>query len=207
MAPSRTRKSDSASSASPSWHPNLRIAEQLPDTKVVRTAFFINSVGAVLAIVPALFLGHQQLTLHGINKQISEWQHTIDQDKKESQGAVTLYGQFKAEQAKANEVVDFVASKPALSDIILRLGSITPKKIAFDALDFKDTGITVKATIKGAPDPGAGIASAYEKQLRSDKVLGSMFSDVNLLGMAKNPVSNRLTITIFCAYKKGMKRS
>jgi hypothetical protein len=207
MAPSRTKKSDSAASASPAWHPNLRIAEQLPDTKVVRTAFFINGIGAFLAIVLALFLGHEEWTLHGVRKEISEWQRTIDQDKKESQGFVSLYGQFKAEEAKANEVVDFVASKPALSEIILRLGSITPKKIAFDALDFKDSGITIKATVKGAPDPGAGIASAYEKQLRSDKVLGPMFADVNLLAMVKNPVTNRLTIQIFCTYKKGLKRT
>ena len=207
MAPSRTRKSDSASSASPSWHPNLRIAEQLPDTKVVRTAFFVNSLGAVLAIVPALFLGHQQWTLHGVNKEISEWQRTIDQEKKESQSAVALYGQFKAEEAKANEVVDFVASKPALSDIILRLGSITPKKIAFDALDFKDSGITIKATIKGAPDPAAGIASAYEKQLRTDKVLGPVSASGPSDNEEEQPTTAALVIEIFCEYKKGTKKT
>jgi hypothetical protein len=207
MAPPLSRKSESASSASPAWHPNLRIAEQLPDTKVVRTAFFINGIAALIVVVVALFVGREEWTLHGVRKEIFEWQRTIDVDKKESQDFVTLYGQFKAEQAKTSEVTDFVASKPALSEIILRLGAITPKKIAFDALDFKDTGVTIKATVKGAPEPGAGIASAYEKQLRSDKVLGPMFSDVNLLGMVKNPVTNRLTIQIFCAYKKGLKRT
>ncbi len=108
---------------------------------------------------------------------------------------------------RSNEVTDFVASKPVVSEIILRLGAITPKKIAFDSLDFKDTGVSIKATIKGAPDRASGDASAYEKQLRTDKVLGPMFMDVNLLGMRKNPTTNRLVIEIFCAYKKGLKKT
>ncbi len=100
MAPSLSRKSDAASSSSPAWHPNLRIAEQLPDTKVVRTAFFINGFAALIVIVLVLMLGHEEWTLHGVRKEISEWQHTIDQDKKQSHEFVALYSDFKAEEAK-----------------------------------------------------------------------------------------------------------
>jgi hypothetical protein len=53
-------------------------------------------------------------------------------------------------------------------------------------LDFKDTGVSIKATVKGAPDRASGDASAYEKQLRADKVLGPLFADVNLLTMRRN---------------------
>lgn len=206
MAPSLSKKSD-ASAASPAWHPNLRIVEQLPDTKVVRTAFFINGIAAVVAVILALALGRQEWALHGVMKEISEWQNTIDQDKKQSRDFVSLYGDFKAEEAKTTEVSDYVSSKAVISDIILRLAVMTPKKIAFDALDFKDTGVSIKATVKGAPDRASGDASAYEKQLRTDKVLGPMFSDVNLLAMRKNAVTNRLVIEIFCAYKKGPKKT
>jgi hypothetical protein len=207
MAPSLTKKSDASSSASPAWHPNLRIVEQLPDTKVVRTAFFVNGLAALVVIVLALYLGHEEWTLHGVNKEIAEWQRSIDENKKASQDAVALYADFKAEEAKTNEVSDYVVSKPVISEIILRLGAMTPKKIALDALDFKDTGLSIKATVKGAPDRASGDASAYEKQLRSDKVLGPMFSDVNLLTMRRNGTSGRLVIEIFCSFKKGVRKT
>ena len=206
MAPSLSKKSD-ASAASPAWHPNLRIVEQLPDTKVVRTAFFVNGLAAVIAILAALYLGHQEWKLHGVNKEIADWQSQIDQDKKQSQDFVALYGDFKLEEAKTSEVADFMTSKPIVSAIVLRLGEMTPKKIAFDGLDFKDTGVSIKATVKGAPDRASGDASAYEKQLRADKVLGPMFSDVNLLTMRRNTSSGRLVIEIFCAFKKGAKKT
>ena len=207
MAPTATKKSDASASSVPAWHPNLRIVEQLPDTKVVRTAFFVNGLAAVIAILAALYLGHQEWKLHGVNKEIADWQSQIDQDKKQSQDFVALYGDFKLEEAKTSEVADFMISKPIVSAIVLRLGEMTPKKIAFDGLDFKDTGVSIKATVKGAPDRASGDASAYEKQLRADKVLGPMFSDVNLLTMRRNTSSGRLVIEIFCAFKKGAKKT
>lgn len=206
MAPPPTKKSDANVSVVPAWHPNLRIAESLPDTKVVRTAFFVNGAAILVAIALLLYLGHQEWSLHEVHKQISDLQRDIDRDKRESAAAVRLYGDFKAEEAKTIEVSQFVSSKPLLSEIILRLGQITPKKIAFDSLDFRGTGVSIKATVKGAPDRASGDASAYEKQLRSDKVLGPMFSDVNLLTMRRNAVNGRLVIEILCNFNKGLKR-
>jgi hypothetical protein len=207
MAPALKKKGDAAVIVVPAWHPNIRIVENLPDTKVVRTAFFVNGAAMLLAIGLALYLGMQEWKLHEVNKQIADWQRQIDRDKKQSQEAVKLYQDFKAEEAKTAEVVDFVTSKPVLSEIILRLGVMTPKKIGLDSLEFAEKGVSIRATIKGAPDHASGDASAYEKQLRSDKVLGPMFGDVNLLTMRKNTTTNRLVIEIFCEYKKGAKKT
>ena len=206
MAATQTKKSDAAQVVPP-WHPNLRILENLPDTKVVRTAFFVNGAAILIAIALALVLGFQEWKLFEVGKQINAWQRQIDQDKKQSADAVALYQNFKLEEAKTKEVVDFVVSKPVLSEIILRIGQITPKKIALDGLDFRDTGVSIRATVKGAPDRASGDASAYEKQLRSDKVLGPMFRDVNLLTMRRNTSSGRLVIEIFCEYTKGTKKT
>jgi hypothetical protein len=207
MALALTKKSDAAVVVVPAWHPNVRIVENLPDTKVVRTAFFVNGAAMLVAIALALYLGIQEWKLHEVNKQIGEWQRQIDNDKTQSEQAVSLYQTFKLEEAKTAEVVDFVASRPVLSNIILRLGVVTPKKIALDSLDFKDSGVSIRATIKGAPDRASGDASAFEKQLRADKVLGPMFEDVNLITMRKNNATNRLVIEIFCEYKKGEKKT
>ena len=207
MAPPPTKKSDASVIVVPAWHPNLRIAENLPDTKVVRTAFFVNGAAMLVAIALLLYLGHQEWSLHEVHKQIADLQRDIDRDKKESGAAVKLYGDFKIEEAKVLEVSDFVSSGPIFSQIILRLGEITPKKIAFNALDFRDTGFTIKAVVKGAPDRASLDASAYEKQLRADKVLGPMFEDVNLLTMRRNADTGRLVIEILCEFKKTAKKA
>jgi hypothetical protein len=204
MAAPTTKKSDAVVEV-PAWHPNLRNAAELPDTKVVRTAFFVNGAAMLVAISAALYFGYGEWKLFEVNKQIDTWQHDIDRDRKESEAAVALYNDFKVEQAKVDEVADFVASKPANSAIIMRLATITGKRIAFDGLDINAGGITIRATVKGAPDRASGDVSAYERLLRTDKVLGPMFRTVTLLNPKRDPTTNRLVIEIFCEFKKSGK--
>jgi len=64
MALPLKKKSDAAAVTVPPWHPNLRIVETLPDTKVVRTAFFVNGAAMLLALVLVLLLGVQEWKLH-----------------------------------------------------------------------------------------------------------------------------------------------
>jgi hypothetical protein len=201
-----TKKSD-ALVVVPAWHPNLRNAGQLPDTKVVRTAFFINGAAMLVAITVALYFGYGEWKLYEVNKQIATWQRDIDRDKTESEQQVALYGKFQIEQSKVQEIEDFVSSRPIISGIILRLAQVTSKRIAFDSMDFKDTGITLRATVKGAPDRASGDVSAYERQLRTDKVLGPMFKSVTLYNPKRDPQTNRLVIEIFCEFKKGPKKT
>src|SRR5580658_5360094 len=203
MALTLSKKSSAAVVVVPPWHPNIRIAANLPDTKVVRTAFFVNGAAILVAISLLLYLGIQEWKLHVVDKQISDWQRQIDKDKKDSEAKVALYQEFKAEEARTDEVADFIASEPVVSAIILRLGAITPKKIALDGLEFKETGFNIRATIKGAPDRASTDVAAYEKQLRVDKVFGPMLNAVNLLTDRRNPNTGRLVIEIFCEYKKG----
>jgi hypothetical protein len=200
------KKSD-ALAVVPAWHPNLRNVELLPDTKVVRTAFFINGAAMLVAITVALYFGYGEWKLYEVDKQIATWQHDIDRDKTESEQAVALYTKFQLEESKVQEVSDFVTSKPIISQIVMRLAQITSKRIAFDSLDFSGLGITLRATIKGAPDRASGDVSAYERQLRTDKVLGPMFKAVTLNNPRRDPVTNRLVIEIFCEYKKAVKKT
>jgi hypothetical protein len=204
MAAPTTKKSD-AVVVVPAWHPNLRNAAELPDTKVVRTAFFVNGAAMLIAISAALYFGYGEWKLYEVDKQIAIWQHDIDRDRKESEAAVALYGDFKVEEAKVAEVSDFVESKPVVSVIILRLAAITSKRIAFDGLGIRDTGVTIRATVKGAPDRASGDVSAYERLLRTDKVLGPMFRTVTLLNPRRDATTNRLVIEIFCEFKKQVK--
>jgi hypothetical protein len=201
-----TKKSD-ALVVAPAWHPNLRNVELLPDTKVVRTAFFINGAAMLVAITVALYFGYGEWKLYEVDKQIATWQRDIDRDKTESEQAVALYGKFQVEEAKVQEIQDFVASKPVISGIILRLAQVTSKRLAFDSMDFKDSGITLRATVKGAPDRASGDVSAYERQLRTDKVLGPMFKSVTLQNPRRDPLTNRLVIEIFCEFKKAAKKT
>ena len=62
----------------PAWHPNFRNFQRLPDTKPVRTVFFINGLAVVVALVLLLFVAYQEYALFTVNRQIAELEAQIE---------------------------------------------------------------------------------------------------------------------------------
>ncbi|HUJ44290.1 MAG TPA: hypothetical protein VLW52_11850, partial [Opitutaceae bacterium] len=68
----------------PAWHPNLRNVERLPDTKVVRTRFFVNFAAIAVGAALLLYFSYQEYRIKNLHHQVAEWQAQIDTNKKAS---------------------------------------------------------------------------------------------------------------------------
>ena len=102
-------------------------------------------------------------------------------------------------------------SRPAVSQLLMRLGQTLPKDIALDAYEQQLQGVTLRGTVRGTPDEASGYASAYLDQLRADKVLAVNFDDFAFsgAGVSRNPQTRRLQLQLFLRFKtaaKGAKR-
>lgn len=195
----------------PPWHPNLRNFARLPDTKVVRTAFFINGASVFIALGLLLWFSYQEYKLHNLERQIAAWDQQISRDKKDSDQFVALYTKFQGEQARVAEVTEFLKSKPAVSQLLMHLADTLPKDIALDAYEQQASGLTVRGTVRGTPDEASGYASAYLDQLRADKVLAADFDDFAFsgAGVSRNPQTHRLSLQLYLRFRvasKGAKK-
>jgi hypothetical protein len=175
--------------ALPAWHPNFRNYEKLPDVKVVRTAFFVNGVAVLVALSLATYLGLREWQLRMVNTQLAQMQSEIERNKPASDQAIALYKKFQAEEAKVTEVDTFIKSKPVVSALIIRLAQTLPKNIALDNFDLRDTGLTVRLSVRGDAAAASGYATAYLEQLRADKELAP-FSEVSFTSTpTRNPIT------------------
>jgi len=189
------------------WHPNFRDFTQLPDTKVVRTSFFVNGVTGLIACGLLVFFVYQEYTLSLLNKQVDEWTAKIQQQQKPSDQAIALYKQFQEEQRKLGEVSDFLASeKLPFTDFVLRLGEMLPKNIALTYIDYSAAGVTLRGIVKGEPDLASGIASAFEKQLRDDAEFGKKFATIGITNLTRDTLSGRITFEIAMRFDGGKKK-
>jgi len=190
------KKSEGTASQVPAWHPNFRNFEKLPDTKVVRTAFFINGAAVAVALILLTYFGVHELQLHTLNNQIAEWDAQIDRDKRNSDLAVSQFKKFQAEEARLAEVSKFLGSRPVVSDLILRLGQTLPKNVAIDVFELKDRLLVLRCTVRGSSDQATGYATAYVDQVRDDPELGPKFESVNLTNLNRVAATGRLAIEI-----------
>jgi hypothetical protein len=189
------KKSDADEPAAlPAWHPNFRNYQKLPDIKVVRTAFFVNGIAILVTAALATYLGIREWNLRLSNEQIAQVQAEIDRDKRNSDQAIALYRKFQAEEAKVNEVQTFVTARPPVSALLLRLAQTLPPNIALDNFDLRDTGLTLRLSVRGDAAAASGYATAYLEQLRADKEL-SQFADVSFTSTpTRNPATGRMAV-------------
>jgi hypothetical protein len=196
------KKSDAtAAPAVPNWHPNFRNFEKLPDTKVVRTAFFINGAAITIALALGIYFATKEWQLRSLNLQLADEQKKIDRDKRPSDQAVLLFKKFQAEEARVMEVDTFIKSKPLVSALLLRLGETLPPNLALDNADFRDVGLVLRLSVRGAPETALGLAAAYLDQLRADKEL-SQFEDFSFTtSPTLNPATGRMAVELMLKLK------
>jgi hypothetical protein len=204
----KIKKSDkAAASLMPSWHPNFRNFERLPDVKVVRTSFFVNCAAIVITTGFSLYFGLQEYNLHTINVQISDWQRQIDDNKKPSEQAVQLYQKFQAEEQKVAEVAGFMKTDFVQSDFVIELGQSLPKYIALNSIDLNENEVSLRGIVRGASsDEAFGRAQAYINQLHADPSLSQKFETITMPNIDPNANANQMDFLIAMEPRSGGKR-
>jgi hypothetical protein len=182
---SLTKKSDEPVAA-PVWHTNFRNFERLPDTKVVRTTFFVNTAAGAVAIALLFWLGYGEYRLHNLNEQVAAAQREIDADAKKNAEALRLSNLFADEDKKLSEVESFLQVPMPVSEFIELVGQTLPKEISIGFADVRIPSdqkapiYLLRGVVAGTRDQAAGSASSYVDALRSHPRLGVVFDPITL---------------------------
>lgn len=190
----------------PAWHPNFRNHERLPDTKVVRTQFFVNFASIAVAAGLLLYFCYQEYTIRNLARQVAEWQAQIDTNRKAGDQARALSRKFADEEKKLNEVGGFLKQRLVLSQFLLHAGSTLPEGLAFDAVDVRDSGVSLRGTAAGTPEEASGRTSTYIEQLRQDQYVNGIFEEVALNKLEREQPSGRLMFDVFLRFKAAAKK-
>jgi hypothetical protein len=204
------RKSDAVQQGAPLWHPNFRDFERLPDTKVVRTTFFINAAAIAIAAGLLLMVGYREYHMREINRQISDTQADIDRNQKQSKDALEHSKKFADEEKKIREASAFVTRPVSPSEMILLLGQTLPREVQIESTDirYSDSApgqCVVRGLIAGTKDQASGAASSYVDTLRNSPKLAAIFQTINLNSLNTEARNGVLTFEIVLTFKSAGK--
>ncbi|HSI09685.1 MAG: hypothetical protein ACAH89_03435 [Rariglobus sp.] len=196
----------SSASAAPMWHPNFRNFERLPDTKVVRTTFFINGVAILVATTLAIYVTYREVELNTLKADTDAAQQVIDANKPGSDQSVALFKKFQEQEKKIQELDQFLAiSKITLSDFILQLGSTLPPSVILSSIDYRPAGVILRGRIKGSSEEGAGKADAYVNDLTKNSYFSELFDSIKLTNIVRDPASGEIVIQIDLRFRAQIK--
>lgn len=166
------KRSDAEPVTAPLWHPNFRNYERLPDTKTVRTAFFVNAVAGGIAACLLLYTGFNELRIRQLNQQVAEAESLIESRRAQDEQARKLSAAFAEEEKKLAEAVTFTAVALPPTEFIALLGETLPQDIAIEFFDMKlaeaaGPTIVLRGIASGSPEQASGAASSYADVFRT----------------------------------------
>ena len=184
----------------PLWHVNFRNYDRLPDTKAVRTTFFINTAAIAASLGLLLWFGFREYHINSLNGQIAGAQREIDGNARQNKEALRQSKLFADEQKKLDEAEDFLRSPISPLEFLTILAQTLPREISVEYLDSRyaeSTGATfiLRGVVAGTPDQASGSASNYVDFLRNNKRLAEVFGSVTLTNL------NRDSSTGFLAFE------
>jgi len=189
----------------PAWHPNFRKVELLPDTKAVRTSFFINGLAILIVLALASYLISSEIGLRALKEQTNEWQRQIDSEKSGSDQAVAQFKKFQEEEKTLLELKQFQSSPIVGSDLLFELGESLPPRITLTGIDYHGLSIVLRGTISGSPDEASGDASAYLDVLNKYPYFAGKFENISLTGISRNPTTSGISFEILLKLKSESK--
>lgn len=201
------KKSDAQPATAPLWHPNFRNFERLPDTKVVRTAFFVNTAAIFVALCLLLWLGYREYHLRNLGEEIAKAQQSLDKNGKQNAEALRLSKQFADEEKKLFEATAFIRMPVTPSEFLLLLGQTLPKEISIEAADMRlvespnGSLCVLRGLAAGTPDQASGAASSYIEQLRAHPRFSEVFESINLTSLTRDPKPGFLVFEIVLKVK------
>jgi len=203
MLPFLKKPSDKTSTATvPAWHPNFRNFERLPDTKAVRTTFFINGLAVLIASSLIIYTGYREFGLRSLRAETDAAQKVVNENKPGSDQMIALFKQFQAEEKKVFALQSFLSStRVVLSDFILQIGASRPASVTLNSIDYKANAVTLVGSISGAPDEASGLAMTYVDRLRKSEAFSQLFEAITLSNIARDPGTGQIRFSIDLRFK------
>jgi hypothetical protein len=200
------KKGDAGPVAAPRWHPNFRNYERLPDTKVVRTAFFVNVLTGAVAACLLLYTGFNEFRIRSLNQQIEDSQTQIDARSGQNAEALRLSQMFAEEDKKLAEAIAFSAVAIPPTEFVTLLGETLPREIAIDYLDMRyadTTGpmIVLRGQAAGSPEQASGAASSYADVFRTHPRFVASVDKVDITNVNRDATRGVITFEVVLRLK------
>ena len=198
---SLSKKSDDQADVEPLWHSNFRNFERLPDTKVVRTTFFVNTAAIAVSLVLLLWFGYREYHIRTLEQQIAEAQQQIDSNLKQNREALKMSQTFIAEEKKLAEVVGFLRTPISSSEFVNLVGKTLPTEISIEYIEARlseprNQAYILRGFVAGTRDQASGSASSYVDLLRNHPQLGKVFEPITLERLTPDGATGFLSFEI-----------
>ena len=161
------------------WHLDFRDVASLPEDRVVRIRFLVNTCAAALTLGLLILVGWQLLLRSAVVAQIRFWDEKIAFHQRENDELQLVLRDYEAEAEKINHAYEGVYSPFVPSDFVLAIGQTLPDRMTVDMIGYADGAIAIRGSLAEPPERASRVLGHYVETLRNDQRIGALFGDIS----------------------------
>lgn len=152
------------------WRPDFRDSETLPDTKVVRTSFFLTAGFFSVAVAMAMFLGFREYQKVQVEKDLIELQVEVDGMKPEHGVKVAANGKFMSANGRIDEIVAMRGNQIVGSDLLISVGAALSPSMVLSQMKYEKDSIVLEGMLNVGADEASALIDEYMEKLKEADV-------------------------------------
>jgi hypothetical protein len=163
----------------PNWHLDYRDLASLPEDRVVRVRFLVNTCAGALTLILLILVGWQLLARYSVATQLRFWDEKIALHHREYDELQLVLRDYMTESDKIKDAYDLIYSPFVPSDFVLAIGRTLPDRMTVDMIGYADGMITIRGNLAEPPEAASRVLGRYIESLRNDAQIGTLFVDIS----------------------------
>lgn len=168
---------------SPHWHVDVRLVAELPEDNVVGTRFLINAVFSAITLGMLLYTGWRFSLNSSLRAEIRDWEQRIVDNRAEVADIKHMQREYAVESAKIDQAYGLVKPMLNVSGFVSDLGRTRPEQIVIDTIEWTDTGILVRGSVREPSQRASLLLGNYKKQLDIDPKIAPLFREIAITNL------------------------
>lgn len=126
----------------PHWRPNFRIANTLPDIKVVRTGFIVNMVAGGLFMMAAVFVLQREYRAMVLGNSVEGLEQQIEAAEPDDKEFLRESRRFRDTARYAEELQLFFDTPFTASGVLAELARLRPEDLVFENMRYSEATVS-----------------------------------------------------------------
>lgn len=127
--------------AQPNWHPNFRLADNLPDIKPVRTGFIVNIIAVALVLGLGSMLLTREFQAMTLKREIAVLEAEVSEASGENRGYLRQSAEFARALNRLQDVETFYSAPFTGYGVLATLAEIKPEDLIYRPINFSEVTV------------------------------------------------------------------
>lgn len=173
-----SKKTSSAGKVAPSWRPNFRNVETLPDISAVRVKFFVNLAAAILVVTLIGVNAQREYAAWSLQKETTDLSAQVQEGTAANRQILKQNETFTGLAEHATELNDFITVPVLADELIMALAENKPDNLILEGVrlgfrvekinkkkSLRIPTVTISGTISGSSQEATEAFVAYKQMI------------------------------------------